>query len=91
MAFYSGDTDGAIPTYGSKRWIKELDFPPAIGGEWRPWYTGDQISGYVENYDGLDFVTFRGVGHMAPQWAPKAAQNFVNLWLNNQHIAPPSN
>lgn len=24
MMFYSGDTDGAVTTYGSKRWIKEL-------------------------------------------------------------------
>lgn len=24
MMFYSGDTDGAVTTYGSKRWIKDL-------------------------------------------------------------------
>lgn len=90
MVFYSGDTDGAIPTYGSKRWIKDLGFPIAHHGDWRPWMTNGQVSGFVENYDGLDFVTFRGVGHMAPQWAPKAAQNFVNLWLENQNLAPTS-
>lgn len=27
MVFYSGDTDGAVPTYGSKRWIEQLDWP----------------------------------------------------------------
>jgi hypothetical protein len=35
--FYSGDTDGAVPTYGSKQWIKELNW--AVEEEWRPWFT----------------------------------------------------
>ena len=30
--FYSGDTDGAVPTYGSKRWIKELNWKTV-----KPW------------------------------------------------------
>jgi len=68
--FYSGDTDGAVPTYGSKQWIAELGFPTISTGKWREWMTDGQVSGFVENYEGLDFVTFRGVGHMAPQWNP---------------------
>jgi hypothetical protein len=24
ILFYSGDTDGTVPTYGSKQWIKKL-------------------------------------------------------------------
>ena len=62
--FYSGDTDGAVTTYGSKRWIKDLAW--TVTDPWRPWYTNGQVSGYVERYDGLDFVTVKGVGHMAP-------------------------
>jgi carboxypeptidase C (cathepsin A) len=88
MAFYSGTSDGAIPTYGSKQWIKELNFPKKEGGDWRPWMTKGQISGMVENYDGLDFVTFRGVGHMAPQWNPEAAKEFMKNFLSNQPLAP---
>jgi serine carboxypeptidase-like clade 2 len=64
MLFYSGDTDGAVTTYGSKQWIKDLDW--AVTTPWRPWKTNEQVSGYVENFDGLDFVTIKGVGHMAP-------------------------
>jgi hypothetical protein len=64
MMFYSGDTDGAIPIYGSKEWIKRLD--REVEAIWRPWYTHGQVSGYIEQYDGLDFVTVKGVGHMAP-------------------------
>lgn len=69
LMFYSGDTDGAITTYGSKSWMKELNWP--IVEAWRPWLTDGQVSGYTETFDGLQFVTVKGVGHMAPQWARK--------------------
>lgn len=71
MLKYSGDTDGAVPTWGTKQWINDLNW--AIKEEWRPWYVpddeaGDQIGGYVTEYDGLTFSTIHGVGHMAPEW-----------------------
>ena len=28
-----------------------------------------QVAGYITKYDGLDLLTVKGVGHMAPQWA----------------------
>ena len=71
---YSGDTDGAVPTIGTKRWIKLLNSPIKEGGDWRPWFTDYQVSGYVQNHEVLDFATVRGVGHMAPQWKPKQVQ-----------------
>lgn len=67
LMFYSGDTDGAVSTYGTKQWIKELNWPTV--SEWAPWFTNGQVAGYHEGYDGLDFFTVKGVGHMAPQWA----------------------
>jgi carboxypeptidase C (cathepsin A) len=79
---YSGDTDGAVPTYGTKQWIKMLDWP--VEQEWRPWFTEGQVSGYVEQYDGLDFVTIKGVGHMAPQWARQPTQEMVLAWIHNE-------
>ena len=77
---YSGDTDGAVPTYGTKQWIKMLNWP--VEQEWRPWFTENQVSGYVEQYDGLDFVTIKGVGHMAPQWARQACLEMVNAFIS---------
>jgi serine carboxypeptidase-like clade 1 len=62
--FFSGDTDGAVPTYGSRQWIRDLQW--AVLEKFRPWLTDGQVSGYVEKYDGLDFITIHGVGHMAP-------------------------
>lgn len=33
---YSGDTDGAVPTYGTQQWINELNWE--IKDAWRPYY-----------------------------------------------------
>lgn len=65
--FYSGDTDGAVPLAGTRKWIAKLDWK--VLEAWRPWFTNNNVSGFVEKYEGLDFVTVKGVGHMAPQWA----------------------
>jgi hypothetical protein len=39
IMFFSGDTDGAIPTVGSRKWVKRLNW--TITEEWRPWYDTD--------------------------------------------------
>jgi serine carboxypeptidase-like clade 1 len=45
MRFYSGDTDGAVPTYGTKRWINQLNW--TVTEEWGPWKGPDgQVAGY---------------------------------------------
>lgn len=81
---YSGDTDGAVPTYGTKQWIKNLNW--AVEEDWRPWFTEGQVSGYVQKYDGLDFVTVKGVGHMAPQWARQPVQEMILHWAHNEQF-----
>jgi carboxypeptidase C (cathepsin A) len=82
LLFYSGDTDGAVPTYGTKRWIKELEWP--IKKEWRQWKTDGQVSGYIQEYEGLDFVTIKGVGHMAPQYARKAVTSMITAHIHGE-------
>ena len=82
LMFYSGDTDGAITTYGTKRWIKELGWP--VTEAWTPWYTNGQVSGYKEQYDGLKFVTVKGVGHMAPQWARKPVTDMIMAHVHGE-------
>merc|ERR1712147_363572 len=64
MMHYSGDTDGAVPTLGTKRWIKKLDWD--VTTPWTPWLFDSQVAGFKKSYDGFDFVTIKGVGHMAP-------------------------
>ena len=51
LMFYSGDTDGAITTFGSKSWMKNLGWD--VLEAYRPWYTDGQVSGYTQLYDGL--------------------------------------
>jgi hypothetical protein len=34
---YSGDTDGAVPTFDTKSWIRDLQWESTDA--WRPWYT----------------------------------------------------
>lgn len=34
---YSGDTDGAVPTWDTKQWIKSLEWESTDA--WRPWFT----------------------------------------------------
>jgi serine carboxypeptidase-like clade 2 len=43
MLKYSGDTDGAVPTLGTRQWIAKLGWP--IIDNMRPWFTNGQISG----------------------------------------------
>jgi carboxypeptidase C (cathepsin A) len=59
-----------------------LNWP--VEAEWRPWLTNGQVSGYVEKYDGLDFVTVKGVGHMAPQWAREPVTNMITAWIHGE-------
>lgn len=84
MMFYSGDTDGAVCTYGSRLWIQSLGWDTLADGDYRPWYTNGQVSGYVQNYDGLDFVTIHGVGHMAPQWKRQDTTDMIMAYIHNE-------
>mmetsp|Transcript_30413 Transcript_30413/g.29770 ORF Transcript_30413/g.29770 Transcript_30413/m.29770 type:complete len:233 (+) Transcript_30413:583-1281(+) len=43
---YSGDTDGAVPTFGTRSWIKSLGWD--IKEKWRYWRTDGQVSGFIE-------------------------------------------
>lgn len=78
-----------MPTIGTKRWISLLNSPIKTGGDWRAWFSDFQVGGYIENHEVLDFATVRGVGHMAPQWKPKAVQEMVTGWIfNNGQLKP---
>ena len=41
MMHYSGDTDGAVAPYGTKRWIKKLDWE--VTAPWAPWMYDSQV------------------------------------------------
>lgn len=45
ILFYSGDTDGAVPTFGSLGWISRLGW--AIKEDWRAYMVDGQVGGYL--------------------------------------------
>ena len=63
ILIFSGDTDGIIPTYGTRLWIKDLGWNIMV--KEKPWFIDGQVAGYIENYDGLDFATVHGAGHLS--------------------------
>ncbi|KAG7620536.1 Peptidase S10 serine carboxypeptidase [Arabidopsis suecica] len=68
---YSGDTDGCIPVLGTRYSLNALGLP--IKTAWRPWYHEKQVSGWVQEYEGLTFATFRGAGHTVPSFKPSSS------------------
>jgi len=91
---YSGDTDGCVPTIGTMRWIKQLR--NEIGLKtlkyWSPWfmedkvgnYSSPQVKGFYEIYDGLTFVSVKGVGHLVPETAGREAFHIYEYYLKNK-------
>ena len=81
---YSGDTDGAVATLGTRRWIKQQPWP--ITKEWRPWTTNGDLSGYLEDRGQFIFATIHGVGHMAPQWKRQAVTQLITRFAHNRPL-----
>ena len=87
---YSGDTDAEVPIEGTIMWVQALNltikrpmFQWTLPGR-QP--NQPQVAGYAIYYNGLEFVTFRGVGHMVPQWNRQGALKVINAWINNQTL-----
>ncbi|KAJ3701620.1 hypothetical protein LUZ61_005325 [Rhynchospora tenuis] len=82
---YSGDHDMCVPYTGSEAWTRSLGYN--ITDLWRPWYTNDQVSGYIQGYThDLTFLTIKGAGHTVPEYKPQEALYFYTHWLTGQKI-----
>jgi serine carboxypeptidase-like clade 1 len=82
---FSGDTDGAVPTFGTQQWINDLNW--TITEEWRPYMVNGQVGGYVEVREGgFTFATIHGAGHMAPQWKRSQTYHTIFNWIKGQPI-----
>jgi len=86
---YSGDTDGAVPFVGTTAWLASLNMTIS-GRDWEPWYytswDGDQVGGFVTEYQGITFTTVRGSGHMVPQFRPEAAFNMFQRFVQGHPL-----
>ena len=92
---YSGDSDGSVPTIGTIGWIEQLqsDIKMTLITPQTAWTLPGrnaqepQVQGYFRKYSGLNFVTVKGVGHMAPQWNRPAGFKMFSYFLNNTDLA----
>lgn len=84
LLFYSGDTDGAVPLWGTRQWIDTLNW--SVKRATTPWYVNNQFNGEITKYDGLTLVTIHGVGHMAPQWKRFEVTSMLNAYLHNEDM-----
>ncbi|CAK4763027.1 hypothetical protein LEN26_001312 [Aphanomyces euteiches] len=68
---YSGDADMVVNFLGTQRWISRDGLKLRIKTTWHAWFGPDkQLAGYTEEYDGLNFTTVKGAGHMVPAVRP---------------------
>jgi len=94
MLKYSGDKDGCVPTIGTLGWINSLELD--VKKDWRAWYLedSDTLAGYVQEFDGITFVSVHGAGHMVPQDQREAGLLMLNSWITEQELPtkkdPPS-
>ncbi|KAL5774976.1 hypothetical protein ACOSP7_012533 [Xanthoceras sorbifolium] len=66
---FSGDTDSVVPVTATRFFLSHLSLP--IKTPWYPWYSGNQVGGWTEVYQGLTFATVRGAGHEVPLFQPR--------------------
>ncbi|GLT48401.1 hypothetical protein SLA2020_220310 [Shorea laevis] len=79
---YSGDTDANVPVTSSRSLINTLKLP--IKTAWHPWYTKNEVGGYVVEYKGLTFATVRGAGHLVPSYKPESALQMISSFLQGR-------
>ncbi|TMW65999.1 hypothetical protein Poli38472_003764 [Pythium oligandrum] len=79
---YSGDADSVVNFIGTQRWIGKDGLKLHITNKWRAWYGPDkQLAGYVEDYEGLTFLTVKGAGHMVPAVRPLHGLNMFECFI----------
>ena len=85
ILIYSGDTDITVPYNANQEWIEQLKLEVVKPWkQWRAYGNKKNISGYYVKYEGFTFCTFRGVGHMVPEFKPKDAFYVFSKFINNE-------
>ncbi|KAK7383102.1 hypothetical protein VNO78_28771 [Psophocarpus tetragonolobus] len=79
---YSGDTDGRVPITSSRYAVNALKLP--VETAWRPWYSGNEVGGYLVGYKGLTLITVRGAGHMVPSYQSQRALVMISFFLRGE-------
>lgn len=81
---FSGDIDARVPVTATRFSLSHLNLK--IKTPWYPWYSGTQVGGWTEVYDGLTFATVRGAGHEVPLFQPKRAFILFQSFLAGKEL-----
>lgn len=81
---FSGDTDSVVPVTATRFSLSHLNMKIKIA--WYPWYSGGQVGGWTEVYDGLTFATVRGAGHEVPLFQPRRGFILFRTFLSGRHL-----
>ena len=79
-----------VPINGSLNWIRNLKLK--IIDKWQSWKgknlngteEDNKISGFRMNYEGLSFVSFKGIGHMVVEWDRKNSLYMIDQFLKDE-------
>ncbi|XP_002529402.2 serine carboxypeptidase 24 [Ricinus communis] len=81
---FSGDTDSVVPVTATRFSLSHLNL--TVKTRWYPWYSGNQVGGWTEVYNGLTFVTVRGAGHEVPLFQPRRAFILFRSFLAGKEL-----
>lgn len=81
---FSGDTDSVVPVTATRFSLSHLNLK--IKTPWYPWYSGNQVGGWTEVYEGLTFATVRGAGHEVPMFEPRRAFILFKTFLSGKNL-----
>lgn len=82
----SGDDDAVCGTLGTQSWM-DSRFGGSIIEPWQPWRYdseeyGQQIGGFVVQFDGISLATVHGAGHMCATYQPEKTFALVQRFLS---------
>lgn len=85
MLHFSGDTDGAVGTWGTKSWFNDLPVN-STSKDWRAYFFNGQTAGYVVEKDNLTFATIHGAGHTAAQIKRPEVYHVVFSFIKGEEL-----
>jgi serine carboxypeptidase-like clade 1 len=83
VSIINGEADACVPYTDNEAWTASMNY--SVVSPWQPWmYNEENVGGYVTVYQhNFTFATFKGAGHMIPQFTPEASWYFINNYLTN--------
>ena len=79
---YNGDADSVCNFLTGQKFVASLNRKEMA--DRRSWISGDQVAGFVKEYENVTFMTVKNAGHMVPTNAPGPALQMISNFLSNK-------